>query len=379
MVCRAHYRPILSCAVILATRLATLYTHAYMTRTYFKTAKRRREAREDNEAWPGGPERRLYANLGGVGFKTGSIAKDLQERGLVEHSSAPIEEILHTRRKVYVGVDPTADSLHVGHLAWILLMKRLGEAGNALHFLVGGGTGLIGDPKEKGERPMLDARTVAANARALKKQLKGILGRTRFTMLDNADWLTSIKLIPFLRDIGKHFSVNELIKRDLIRNRLETPNESISYTEFTYSLLQGYDFLTLYKTRGVSLQIGGSDQWTNILSGVELIRKHLGKQAYALSIPLVMDAAGKKLGKSEGNAVWLNPKKTSPFAFYQYWMRLPDDTLERFLMVYTFIPIADIRALMVRHREAPHQRVHRHAHRALVFGECFGDQSHGGG
>ena len=285
-----------------------------------------------------------------------NLAEELKSRGLIEHFSAEPQMILAEQRTVYIGTDPTADSLHVGHLAWMLLMKRLGEAGHKLVFLVGGGTGMIGDPKEKGERPMLDEKTVAANTRALKTQLKKILGGTSFKMVDNADWLMSTKLIPFLRDVGKYFTVNDLVKREVIKRRLETPDESISYTEFTYALLQGFDYLTLNEKYGVDLQIGGSDQWTNILSGVDLIRKRLGKQVYAFGMPLVTDASGKKFGKSEGNAVWLDGKKTSPFEFYQFWINLPDANIETYLKVYTFLPLAEINALMELHRRNPGER-----------------------
>ncbi len=279
-----------------------------------------------------------------------TLVEELRARGLIEHSSAEPEKVLQVSRTVYIGTDPTADSLHVGHLAWVLLMKRLGEAGNKLVFLIGGATGMIGDPKETGERPMLDTKTVAKNTRALKAQLKGILGRTPFKMVDNADWLMRARLIPFLREVGKYFTVNDLMKREIIKKRLETPDESISYTEFTYALLQGFDYLMLNERHGVDLQVGGSDQWTNMLSGVDLIRKRLGKQVYALGMPLVTDAAGKKFGKTEGNAVWLDPKKTSPFSFYQFWVNLPDAGIEKYLNVYTFLPLSEIDALMERHR-----------------------------
>ncbi|MFZ2500994.1 MAG: tyrosine--tRNA ligase [Minisyncoccia bacterium] len=285
-----------------------------------------------------------------------TLAEELKARGLIELSSAEPEKILAETRTVYIGADPTADSLHVGHLAWVMLMKRIGEAGHKLIFLVGGGTGQIGDPKEKGERPLLDEKTVAANTKALKKQLKGILGRTSFKLVDNADWLLSVKLVPFLRDIGKHFTVNDLIKRDIIKKRLDAPDESISYTEFTYSLLQGLDYLTLHEKYGVDLQVGGSDQWTNILSGVDLIRKRLGKHVHAFGIPLVTDAAGKKFGKSEGNAIWLDPKKTSPFKFYQFWINLPDANIENYLKVYTFLPLHEIAAVMELHQRNPGER-----------------------
>ncbi|MFA6408526.1 MAG: tyrosine--tRNA ligase [Candidatus Paceibacterota bacterium] len=285
-----------------------------------------------------------------------TLYEELKARGLIELSSAEPEKILAVPRTAYIGTDPTADSLHVGHLAWILLMKRLGEAGHKLIFLVGGGTGMIGDPKEKGERPMLTEKIVAANTRALKAQLKNILGRTSFRMVDNADWLMGVKLVPFLRDVGKYFTVNDLIKREIIKKRLDAPDESISYTEFTYSLLQGLDYQVLNEKYGVDLQVGGSDQWTNILSGVDLIHKRLGKQVFALGMPLVTDAAGKKFGKSEGNAIWLDAKKTSPFKFYQFWINLPDTDIEKYLNVYTFLPLADIGALMEAHRQNPGER-----------------------
>ena len=284
------------------------------------------------------------------------FVEELKARGLIQDVSTAPEQILSERRTVYLGMDPTADSLHVGHLVPVLTMKRLSDAGHKLIFLVGGGTGMIGDPKEKGERPMLNEKIVSANTRALKAQLKKILGATSFKMVDNADWLLSVKLVPFLRDIGKHFTVNDLIKRDIIKKRLETPDESISYTEFTYSLLQGYDYLILNEKYGVNLQIGGSDQWTNILSGVDLVRKRVGKQVFAFSMPLITDSTGKKFGKSEGNAIWLDPKKTSPFKFYQFWMNLPDAGIDTYLKVYTFLPLLEIDALMELHRRNPGER-----------------------
>lgn len=285
-----------------------------------------------------------------------SLASELKARGLIEQSSAAPERIFDKPRTVYLGIDPTADSLHVGHLVPVLAMKRLGDAGNKLLFLVGGGTGMIGDPKEKGERPMLDEKTVAANTRALKSQFKNLLGRTPFKMVDNADWLMKVSLVPFLRDIGKHFTVNELVKREIIKKRLDTPDDSISYTEFTYSLLQGFDYFTLHKEYGCDLQIGATDQWTNILSGVDLTRKKTGDEVYAFTVPLITDSTGKKFGKSEGNAIWLDPKKTSPFKFYQFWINLPDDGLETYLRVYTFLPVPEIDALMELHRRKPGDR-----------------------
>ncbi|MDP2665681.1 MAG: tyrosine--tRNA ligase [bacterium] len=285
-----------------------------------------------------------------------NLAEDLKARGLIVNTSTDLEKILSEKRTVYSGFDPSADSMQIGNLAAILLMRRLGDAGNKLIFLVGGGTGMIGDPKETGERPMQDEKTVAANTRAIRAQFKQVLGSISFKLVDNADWLMKLRLVPFLRDIGKFFTVNDLIKRDIIKKRLDTPDESISYTEFTYALLQGFDYLTLHQEYGCDLQIGASDQWTNILSGVDLIHKKLGKEVYAFTMPLITDASGKKFGKSEGNAIWLDPKKISPFQFYQFWINLPDAGIEKYLKVYTFLPLLEIDALMELHKRNPGER-----------------------
>ncbi|HUQ30235.1 MAG TPA: tyrosine--tRNA ligase [Candidatus Paceibacterota bacterium] len=285
-----------------------------------------------------------------------TLVEELKARGLIELESAPADQILGSSRTVYMGMDPTADSLHVGHLVPILLMKRLGDAGHKLIFLIGGGTGMIGDPKEKGERVLLDEKTVTKNTKAISRQVKGILQKVSFRMVDNADWLMKVRLVPFLRDIGKHFTVNDLVKRDLIAKRLATPDESISYTEFTYSLLQAYDYLELNAKYNCDLQIGASDQWTNILSGVDLIRRRVGKEAYALTVPLITDSTGKKFGKSEGNAVWLDPQKTSPYQFYQFWMNLPDEGLEKYFKVYTLLSLPEIEAVLELHRQNPNER-----------------------
>lgn len=274
------------------------------------------------------------------------LVSDLKARGLVEHVSAPIEAVLGSPRTVYIGADPTADSLHVGHLAWVMLMKRLAEAGHRPILLVGGGTGMIGDPKEKGERPLLSEEVIEGNAKALEAQLRALIGDdSGFLMVNNIEWLREVKLLPFLRDVGKHFTVNELIKRDIIKRRLETADDSISYTEFTYSLLQAYDFWELNRRYGCDLQIGASDQWTNILSGVELIRKREGQEVYALAIPLITDASGRKFGKSEGNAVWLSALKTSPYQFHQFWLNVEDEKVIDYLKIYTFLSLPEIAAV----------------------------------
>ncbi|OGG85581.1 tyrosine--tRNA ligase [Candidatus Kaiserbacteria bacterium RIFOXYB1_FULL_46_14] len=274
------------------------------------------------------------------------LVKELKERGLIEHNSADPEKIFGEKRTIYIGTDPTADSLHVGHLSWVVLLKRLADAGHKIILLVGGGTGLIGDPKEKGERPLLTEDVVDANAVALKSQLSGLLGqRAEFVMVNNSEWLHSVLLLDFLRDVGKHFTVNELVKRDLIRRRLDNPDDSISYTEFTYSLLQAYDYRELNQRYGCDLQIGGSDQWTNILSGVDLIRKKDGKEVFALSTPLITDSTGRKFGKSEGNAIWLNAEKTTPYQFHQFWLNVDDEKAIDYLKIYTLLSLEEIEAI----------------------------------
>lgn len=283
------------------------------------------------------------------------LAKELEARGLVEHTSADLAEILGTRRTVYLGIDPSSDSMQAGNLLVVLLMKRLADAGHKIILLVGGGTGMIGDPREKGERALADRKVVEKNKKLIRAQMQSIIG-AKVTLVDNADWLLKVKLVDFLRDIGKHFTVNELVKRDIIKRRLDNPDDSISYTEFAYSLLQGYDYMYLNQKYGADLQIGASDQWTNILSGVELIRRKLGKEAFALVTPLVTDTNGKKFGKSEGNAVWLSAAKTSPYAFYQFWLNQPDEVVERYLKFYTFMQVMEIDALCELHRRNPGRR-----------------------
>lgn len=287
-----------------------------------------------------------------------NLVAELKERGFIQDSSTDPERIFSENRTVYIGTDPTADSLHVGHLAWVMLMKRLSDAGHKVILLVGGGTGMVGDPKEKGERSLMLESDIDKNAEALKNQLGKLLGKdSGFTMVNNAEWLREVKLLDFLRDIGKHFTVNDLIKRDLIRRRLETPDESISYTEFTYSLLQAYDFMELNERYGCDLQVGGTDQWTNILSGVDLIRKRTGKEVFALSLPLITDSAGKKFGKSEGNAVWLEATKTTPYHFYQFWLNVEDEKVIDYLKVYTLLSDDEIDNIAESHKTEPGQRL----------------------
>ena len=289
------------------------------------------------------------------------LSKILRERGYVyQHSSETLEEITDgKKRTLYLGVDPTAHSMHVGQLQGILVLRRFVEDGHKLIIIVGGGTGMIGDPGGKStERNLLSDETVDANSNALRVQFKQLLGGTDFEMVNNADWLRKISMMEFLRDVGKHFTVNEMVKRDSVRPRLETPEQSISYTEFSYMLLQAYDYLELHKRYNCDLQVGGSDQWGNILSGVELIRKTTGDQAYAFSWPLLVDkTTGKKFGKSVGgNTVWLDATKTSPYQFFQFWLNMGDERLEEMLLKMTLLPKSEVDSIMREHAENPAKR-----------------------
>lgn len=284
----------------------------------------------------------------------------LRERGYVyQHSSETLEELTDgDKRTLYLGVDPTADSMHAGQLQGILVLRRFVEDGHKLIIIVGGGTGMVGDPGGRStERNLLDDATIDKNAEALRKQFKQLLGGVDFEMVNNADWLRKLNLLEFLRDVGKHFTVNEMIKRDSVRPRLETPDASISFTEFSYMLLQAYDFLELNRRYKCDLQVGGSDQWGNILSGVELIRKTEGNPTYAFSWPLLVDKkTGKKFGKSEGNAVWLDAAKTSPFKFYQFWFNADDEMVEELLLKMTLLSKDEIGSVMAAHVKSPGAR-----------------------
>lgn len=286
-----------------------------------------------------------------------NIAGELKARGFIqEEGGGKAEEFLAEKRTVYLGIDPTADSLHLGNLVQLLFMKRLQDAGHEILFIVGGGTGMIGDPRDSGERVLLDQKTISTNTKAIQVQLKAVLGKKQ-KIVNNADWLLKLSLVEFLRDTAKHFTVNQLVKREIIKKRLDA-EDPISFTEFSYSLLQGYDFWHLNKKYGVDMQVGGSDQWANIISGVELIRRREGKSAYALTAPIITDKkTGKKFGKSEGNAVWLDPKKTTPFTFYQFWMNVSDESLEDYLKIFTMLSLENIESTLIEHQENPSARI----------------------
>lgn len=287
------------------------------------------------------------------------LSEELQARGFINQSSFETLSIIfdEEKRVVYHGIDPSADSAHAGNFVIWMMLKHLVSHGHRLIFLVGGGTGMIGDPKPDAERVLNTREAVNSNVVKLKHQAKNFFGEDNIYFVDNYDWLGSLGLIPFLRDIGKHFTVNELIKKDAISRRLQSET-GISYTEFAYPLLQAYDYLKLYKDDGVTLQVGGSDQWGNIISGVDLVRRVERATVYAVTVPLIIDkATGKKFGKSEGNAVWLSAEKTSPYAFYQFWLNVADDSVIDYLKLFTFLSLEAIAGLEEELKNNPSARV----------------------
>jgi tyrosyl-tRNA synthetase len=287
------------------------------------------------------------------------LLDDLVWRGLVAHSTdldALREALTAGSVRFYVGFDPTAPSLHMGNLVQILTAKRLQEAGHTPYALVGGATGLIGDPKESGERVLNSAETVKDWVERVRRQIEPFLsfeGDNAATMVNNLDWTENLSTIDFLRHIGKHFPVNRMLARDVVRSRLEA---GISYTEFSYVLLQSMDFLNLYREHGVTLQFGGSDQWGNLTGGVELIRRADGGHAHAFATPLVTKADGTKYGKTEGGALWLDPEMMSPYAFYQFWLNVEDEKVGELLRIFTFLTREEIEALEAEHAEKPFLR-----------------------
>jgi tyrosyl-tRNA synthetase len=304
------------------------------------------------------------------------ILDDLEWRGLIAHATdldALRAELDAGPVRFYVGFDPTAPSLHMGHLVQVLTARRLQDAGHVPYALVGGATGLIGDPRESGERTMNPVDTVAEWVQRVRRQIEPFLsfeGDNAATMVDNYDWTSQLSAIDFLRDIGKHFPVNRMLARDVVRTRLES---GISYTEFSYVLLQSLDFLELFRTRDVRLQFGGSDQWGNLTGGVELIRRAAGGKAHAFATPLLTKADGTKYGKTEGGALWLDPTMMSPYAFYQFWLNVEDVKVGELLRVFTFLDRAEIEELERQTAEKPFlragQKALAHEVTAFVHGE----------
>jgi tyrosyl-tRNA synthetase len=303
-----------------------------------------------------------------------SFLEELRWRGFLDAvTSDDLDAFLcQERRTMYVGFDPTADSLHLGSLIPVMALAHAQRHSHRPLVLVGGGTGLIGDPSGKtAERNLLTKEKTEGNAAAIRVQLSRFFDLSsddRALMLNNADWLVPLHLMDFLRDVGKHFSVNEMIKRDSVRMRLEEREHGISYTEFSYMLLQAYDFLHLYKHHGCAIQMGGSDQWGNILAGKELIRRMLGQRGEGITFPLLTTSTGKKFGKTEEGAVWLDGGRTSPYQMYQYWLQTADADAVRYLKLFTFLPQGRIQELDQEVREHPERR---EAQRVLAA-ECTG-------
>ena len=281
-----------------------------------------------------------------------TLYEELKWRGLIKDISSEdlIDKLNNDKLTFYIGTDPTADSLHIGHLSSFLISKRLKEAGHTPILLIGGATGRIGDPRPTTEREMKTIEEVEHNIEGLTKQVKELFG---FEIVNNYDWSKEINFIDFLRDYGKYFNVNYMLDKDIIRRRLEI---GITYTEFSYMIMQALDFLHLYETKNCIMQVAGSDQWGNITAGIDLIRKKTGKEAYGFTMPLVTTKDGTKFGKSEGNALWLDKNKTSPYTMYQYLLNAEDEKVIDYLKVFTFLPIEEINRLELEVKNSPHLR-----------------------
>ena len=290
-----------------------------------------------------------------------NFVEELQWRGMIHNIMPGTEEQLAKETTTaYVGIDPTADSLHVGHLVSVMMMKHFQLAGHKPIFIIGGATGMIGDPSGKSqERNLLDEATIRHNQEAIKNQLSKFIDFTSDSpnaaiMLNNYDWMKNFSFLEFIRDIGKHITVNYMMAKDSVKKRLSAESaQGMSFTEFTYQLVQGYDFLHLRTTHNCKLQMGGSDQWGNITTGTELIRRKTDLEAFALTWPLMTKSDGKKFGKTESGNIWLDPKRTSPYKFYQFWLNTTDLDAEKYIKIFTILPPAQIDELIERHRQNP--------------------------
>ena len=282
-----------------------------------------------------------------------TLFEELKWRGLIKDITSPeLEDKLNNEKLTfYIGTDPTADSMHIGHLSSFLISKRLADYGHKPILLIGGATGRIGDPRPTTEREMKTIEEIEKNIEGLTKQAKDLFG---FEVVNNYDWSKDINFIDFLRDYGKYFNINYMLDKDIIRRRLET---GITYTEFSYMIMQALDFLHLYETKNCVLQVAGSDQWGNITAGVDLIRKKTGNEAYAFTMPLVTDSTGKKFGKSEGNALWLDKNKTSSYEIYQFLINAEDEKVIDYLKIYTFLSKEEIEEIEKVHKEKPELRL----------------------
>ena len=293
-----------------------------------------------------------------------NFVEELRWRGMIHDVMPETEEhLMETMRSAYVGFDPTADSLHIGNLVPIMILSFLQRCGHRPVALVGGATGMIGDPSMKSnERNLLDEATLKKNQEGVRNQLSQFLDfssdiENAAVLVNNYDWMKEFTFLDFIRNVGKHITVNYMMAKDSVKSRLSGESaEGLSFTEFTYQLIQGYDFLHLYRNLDCTLQMGGSDQWGNITTGTELIRRVDGGKGYALTCPLITKSDGTKFGKSEGGNVWLDANRTSPYKFYQYWLNSSDDDAERYIKIFTFLDKETIENLIVEHKDAPHQR-----------------------
>jgi len=294
-----------------------------------------------------------------------NLVEELKWRGMIHDIMPGTEELLGKEMvSAYVGIDPTADSLHIGHLVSVMMLKHLQHAGHRPIALVGGATGMIGDPSGRSlERNLLDEETLRENQEGLKGQISRFLdfetdAPNRAVMVNNYDWMKDYSFLGFIRDIGKHITVNYMMAKDSVKKRLGADSKSgMSFTEFTYQLVQGYDFLVLYRDYNCRLQMGGSDQWGNIVTGTELIRRIDGGEAFAFTWPLITKADGGKFGKTEEGNVWLDPERTSPYKFYQFWLNVSDEDAEKYLKIFTMLTRDEIESLVGTHAGAPHERV----------------------
>lgn len=294
-----------------------------------------------------------------------NFVEELTWRGMI-HSMMPgtEEQLEKEMTTAYLGIDPTADSLHIGHLVGVMMLRHFQRCGHKPLALVGGATGMIGDPSGKSaERNLLDETTLRHNQECIKKQLSRFLdfdsdAPNAAEMVNNYDWMKDFSFLAFIRDIGKHITVNYMMAKDSVKKRLSAESSvGMSFTEFTYQLVQGFDFYHLFETKNCKLQLGGSDQWGNITTGTELIRRKLGGEAFALTCPLITKADGGKFGKTESGNVWLDRRYTSPYKFYQFWLNVSDADAEKYIKIFTFLPKEEVEALVAEHAEAPHLRV----------------------
>ena len=294
-----------------------------------------------------------------------NFVEELKWRGMLHDAMPGVEEhLLAGMQSSYVGIDPTADSLHIGHLVAVMMLRHFQLAGHKPFALIGGATGMIGDPSGKSaERNLLDEATLRHNQEAIKEQLSRFLdfsgdANNVAVLVNNYDWMKDFSFLDFIRDVGKHITVNYMMAKDSVKKRLSSESkEGMSFTEFTYQMVQGYDFLHLYQNHNCTLQMGGSDQWGNITTGTELIRRIGGGKGYALTCPLITKADGTKFGKTESGNVWLDAERTSPYKFYQYWLNTSDEDAEKYIKIFTFLSKEKIEALIAEHAEAPHMRV----------------------